>query len=63
MSAEFRSAHPEIPWQRIVGLRNVIAHEYGDIIFDRIWDVLTQDVPELIRLLEPLMPPLPEEPA
>ncbi len=60
VSAELRLAHPEIPWQRIVGLRNVIAHEYDDIIFDRLWEVLIDDVPELIQALEPLIPPLPE---
>jgi len=62
VSEEVRAAHPAIPWQRIVGLRNVIAHEYDEIIFDRLWEVLTQDVPQLIRLLEPLIPPPPEEP-
>ncbi len=60
VSAEFRAAHPEVPWQRIVGLRNVIAHEYDDIIFDRLWEVLIEDVPELIQALEPLIPPPPE---
>lgn len=63
VSDEFRTAHPEIPWRRIVGLRNVIAHQYDDIIFDRMWEALTQDIPELIQLLEPVIPPLPEEPA
>ncbi len=61
VSAEFRSAHPGIPWPRIVGLRNVIAHEYDDIIFDRLWEVLTEDVPALIQALGPLVPPPPEE--
>jgi len=31
ISREFRNEHPEIPWQRIIGLRNVLIHEYGDI--------------------------------
>lgn len=35
VSQEFRGAHPEIPWRRIVGLRNVIAHQYGDIMIDQ----------------------------
>jgi uncharacterized protein with HEPN domain len=37
VSQEFRDAHPEIPLRRIVGLRNVIAHEYGDIMVDQLW--------------------------
>lgn len=27
----FREAHPEIPWRRIVALRNVPIHEYGEV--------------------------------
>jgi uncharacterized protein with HEPN domain len=60
LSTELRDAHPDIPWQRIIGLRNVIAHEYDEIIFERLWSVLTHDVPVLIRQIEPLVP---EEPA
>ena len=33
VSEQFRLAHPDIPWQQVIGLRNVIAHEYDDIIF------------------------------
>ncbi|WP_242028408.1 HepT-like ribonuclease domain-containing protein [Pseudanabaena sp. FACHB-2040] len=28
ISNEFRQAHPAIDWQRIVGLRNIVAHRY-----------------------------------
>lgn len=31
ISEPFRKQHPEIPWRRIIGQRNVIAHEYGEI--------------------------------
>ena len=62
LSAGFREAYPEIPLHRIIAQRNVIAHEYGDIQLDRIWRVATERVPDLIRLLEPLIPPAPEEP-
>ena len=62
LSREFRDAHPEIPWQRIIAQRNVIAHEYGDILIDRIWRVATERIPELIQLLEPLIPQSPDAP-
>ena len=57
VSDEFRKAHPEIPWRPIVAQRHVLAHDYGDIKPDRIWRVVTIHVPELIRVLEPLVPP------
>ena len=60
LSKEFRDAHPEVPWSRIIAQRNVIAHQYGEIQIDRIWLVATERVPELIALLEPLIPQLPD---
>jgi uncharacterized protein with HEPN domain len=61
VSPEFREAHPEIPWASIIAQRNVLAHEYGEIKLDRIWMVATVRVPQLVGLLEPLIPPLPPE--
>ena len=60
VSEGYRLAHPEIPWRPIIAQRHILAHEYGEIKHDRIWRVVTVHVPELIRLLAPLVPPLPE---
>jgi uncharacterized protein with HEPN domain len=61
ISESFKDAHPEIPWKIIIGQRNVLAHDYGEIKHERIWAVVTIRIPELISMLEPLIPPLPEE--
>lgn len=61
VSPTFQEAHPDIPWPKIVAQRNVLAHEYGEIEDEIIWKVATVSVPELIVLLEPLVPPLPPE--
>jgi uncharacterized protein with HEPN domain len=61
VSNELREAHPEISWKEIKGLRNVLIHEYGEIKHERIWVVATQRIPELIQILEKLIPPLPPE--
>jgi uncharacterized protein with HEPN domain len=60
VSEAFRSAHPEIPWRKIIAQRNVLAHEYGEIQDDVVWQVITVSIPELIKTLEPLVPPPPE---
>lgn len=54
VSKPLREAHPEIPWRQIIGQRNVLAHEYGEIKQDRIWKVATENIPQLISMLEPL---------
>jgi uncharacterized protein with HEPN domain len=61
VSDAFREAHPEIPWRRMIGQRHVLAHEYGDIKQDRMWNLATTHVPDLISKLEPLLPPPPQE--
>ncbi len=46
-----RTAHPEIPWSQIVGLRNRLIHGYDEVDFDVLWQVVSQDLPPLIESL------------
>ena len=55
VSVEFQEAHPEIAWRQIIGQRNVLAHEYGDINVDRVWTSATASVPQLLKILEQLL--------
>ena len=61
ISEAFQQAHPEIPWKSVVGQRNILAHEYGEVKHERIWAVATGRIPELIGNLEKLTPPPPPE--
>lgn len=62
LSREFHAAHPEIPWIPIIKQRHIIVHDYGIIEDDKIWRVATIYIPELIRLVDPLMPSTPPDP-
>jgi uncharacterized protein with HEPN domain len=55
VSNDFQQSHPEIPWRKIVGQRNVISHEYGEIKQERIWTVISSNIPGLLEKLEPLV--------
>jgi len=57
ISDEFRSEHPEVPWSEIVGMRNRLVHDYSRIDVTKIWDTAQEDIPSLIRWIEPLVPP------
>ncbi len=57
VSPEFTQAHPEIPWRGITGMRNRLVHDYFHIIPEKVWEVVERDIPALIGLLEPLVPP------
>ncbi|MBM4370995.1 MAG: DUF86 domain-containing protein [Deltaproteobacteria bacterium] len=61
VSETFRDEHPEVPWRGMIAQRNVLAHDYGQIVHERLWLVVTERLPELIQLLEPILPPLPED--
>lgn len=42
-----QGAYPEIPWAKMIALRNVLAHEYDHIICTVIWDTITLALPPL----------------
>lgn len=55
ISQAFREAHPEVEWQRIIGMRNRIVHDYMNVDYDVVWQVAKHDVQRLIVVLEPLL--------
>ena len=57
VSPEGKEAHPEIPWAKIIGMRNRLVHGYFNVNLERVWETVQQDLPDLIALLEPLVPP------
>ena len=57
LSDETRALHPGLPWRKMAGLRNILAHEYFQVNLQRIWQIAQADIPDLIRQLEPLVPP------
>ncbi|HOE03467.1 MAG TPA: DUF86 domain-containing protein [Anaerolineaceae bacterium] len=61
ISVSFKQTHPEIPWSSIIGLRNVISHEYTRVDYDLIYRLIQRQLPALVDMLAPLIPPLPPE--
>lgn len=57
VSAEFRASQLEIPWRQIAGFRDVVVHDYARVDLQEVWRIVQQDLPTLIILLEPLVPP------
>ena len=52
----FQAEHPEIRWRRIIGQRNILAHEYGRIDPRLLYQTARQDMPSLIAALERILP-------
>ncbi len=60
VSSDFRERHPEVPWKEIIGLRNIISHQYEKVNYAEIYAIVQRQIPDLISLLEPLVPKPPE---
>lgn len=56
VSEATRQEHPEVPWRAIVGQRNVLAHEYDEVMHEAIWAIAIRRVPELITALKNILP-------
>ena len=52
---EFRAMHPEIPWDKMIDMRNFLIHEYFGVRTDITWDTVKNDLPELKAAIKPLL--------
>jgi|SRR3989344_525771 len=42
-----KDQNKEIPWNKIIGLRNRIAHDYFSLSEEVLWEIITKDLPKL----------------
>jgi uncharacterized protein with HEPN domain len=54
VSEQLQSQSEHIPWRRMKGMRNILAHEYGQIDHAVIFVTVTVEVPALIAALSAL---------
>ena len=47
LSDDYRSSTSEIPWKQIRGLRNIVAHSYGTVDFEEIFDIAHDNISDL----------------
>jgi uncharacterized protein with HEPN domain len=47
ITPSLRDRHPEIPWGKIIGTRQVLVHGYFDIDLDIVWATVEEDLPRL----------------
>jgi uncharacterized protein with HEPN domain len=59
VSSDTRSLYLQIAWPQIVALRNRLIHGYDEVDCDIMWQIIQQDLPELVRELQLIVPTLP----
>lgn len=44
---EFTVNNPQVPWGRMISMRNKVIHEYFGVDLDILWKTINEDLPEL----------------
>jgi uncharacterized protein with HEPN domain len=52
LSNQFREQHPNIPWRQMAGLRDVVIHDYDELDFDILWNVIQVNLPDILPQLQ-----------
>ena len=52
ISPEGRRAMPELPWARMVAMRNRIIHGYDEVDLGIVWETVANDLPALAAALD-----------
>ncbi len=47
LSTNIREAHPQVPWAKIIGMRNILVHNYFEIDLPVVWNAVERELPEL----------------
>lgn len=47
LSTEYREKHPGVAWSKIIGMRNILVHDYFGIDVDIVWSAVEHDLPVL----------------
>jgi len=57
---DIQRKHPEIPWARMQGMRNILVHEYDAVKLNVIWRTIQDNLPPLVEPLRKLVQEEPE---
>ena len=49
---EFKDRNSSTPWSMIRGLRNILTHDYANVDWETIWDIIQDEIPSLVIELE-----------
>ena len=52
---EFMAMYDTIPWHKICGVRHRIVHDYLNVNLHLIWEIISNDLPDLIRQLNEIV--------
>ena len=54
-SKEFREEYPELPWKDMIGMRNILIHNYLGVDVQKVWRTVKKDLPLLKKQLRSIL--------
>jgi uncharacterized protein with HEPN domain len=60
LSANIRESHPEVPWAKIIGMRNILVHNYFEIDLPVVWNAVEHELPDLKKQMRAILKELGE---
>jgi len=51
----YRQTHPEIHWKSIAGMRNVLVHDYFEVDFETVWQIVERDLTPLSQAMRSII--------
>ena len=55
ITEEMRSKYPATEWHKIIGMRNLLIHEYFGVDLKLVWIVVQKRIPELKKVIQALI--------
>ncbi len=55
VSDDLKTKFPEIPWSKIVGMRNILVHKYFGVDENIVWGIIKKDLSELKIQIERIL--------
>jgi len=55
ISEELKDRYPQIPWKDLAAVRDKLIHHYFGVNFDVVWDIVKEELPEVLSQLEEIL--------